>query len=90
MKPATMPDTDTLDLEGGEEVSMSYIAIAECGHIVAAMSCKVEHASAKEWGKETAREIGKWLRSGLTVDRVPSSDVRTGKWCGNDCPRVEK
>jgi hypothetical protein len=29
-----------------------------------------------EWAKDTARFVGKWIKHGLTIERVPSAWVR--------------
>lgn len=48
-----------------------YVGIKSCGHMVAAAVDRPENA------KDNAKEVAKWMRSGLTIERRPVEDVRT-------------
>lgn len=50
---------------------MAYIGQKPCGCVVAAA------VDIPECRKETAKDVAEWIRSGLTVERVPSVKVRT-------------
>lgn len=54
-----------------DEIRMSYIGRKPCGCVVCAA------VDSPQYRKEVARDIAKWVRSGLTIERVPCSDVRT-------------
>lgn len=53
------------------EQVFAYVGIKPCGHAVAAAVDRPEHK------KENAREVAKWMRSGLTVERWTVERVRT-------------
>lgn len=49
---------------------MAYIGRKACGCCVAAAVDKPEHR------KDTAKHVAQWVRSGLTIERVPVDDAR--------------
>jgi hypothetical protein len=51
-------------------MNFSYIGKKECGCIVAAFVDNPEHK------KDIAREIAKWIKDGLTIERVTDDYVR--------------
>ena len=59
-----------------------FVGIAECGHIQAAS------VDTPERRKENAREVAKWIRSGLRIEKMTSAEVRAGNWC--DCKSRKK
>lgn len=62
--------------------TFAYIGTKPCGHTVAAFVDRPEYA------KEIAKEIPKWIRSGMKVDRVPVEDARTMlHFCECDKPK---
>jgi len=60
---------------------MSYIAKKSCGCIVAAIVDRPERKN------ETAREVSKWIRDGLAVERVTVEYVRENL---KSCPHEMK
>ncbi len=61
---------------------MAYIAKKECGCIVLAVMDVPAHA------KDTAREIGKAIRQGYSVERVTSDYVRNNWDCAEHTKSV--
>jgi hypothetical protein len=53
----------------------AYVAIHECGRIVAASVDDPDHK------REVARDIGGWIRRGEAVERLPLDQVRKAAWC---------
>lgn len=47
-----------------------YVGRKECGCFVAAIVDAPEHR------KDTAREVAKWIRQGLAIERMSVEDVR--------------
>lgn len=70
-----MPEPLTEEQRAATPCLVAYCA--ECGLIVACSVQVPEHA------KDTAKEVARWVKAGLTVTTLPVADVRTGKWC--DC-----
>ncbi|MCK9568589.1 hypothetical protein M0R72_06580 [Candidatus Pacearchaeota archaeon] len=50
---------------------MAYIAVKSCGCVVGAV------VDIPECRKETAKDVAEWIRNGLTIERVPSAEVKT-------------
>ena len=50
---------------------MAYVGRCECGHIVAAAMDEPAYR------KDNAMEIARWMRSGLTIERMDVDEVRT-------------
>lgn len=48
----------------------SYIGRCKCGQVVAAT------VDTPEYQRENAKEVGKWMRAGLTIERHPVEYVR--------------
>lgn len=65
----------------GDPIRMAYIARAKCGHIVIAQADSRQNAQADflDMVRETL------LDGPITLERVPSEDVRAEGFC--DCPR---
>jgi NADPH:quinone reductase-like Zn-dependent oxidoreductase len=60
-------------------MNLVYVGIKNCGCMVAAMVDNPEHK------KDTAKEIAKWIREGLTIERVTAEYVRENfKKCNHD------
>ena len=53
---------------------MAYISKKACGCLAMAIVDNPDHK------REVAKEIGKAVRLGETVERVPAEDVRTMAW----------
>lgn len=60
-----------------------YVARKPCGCIVAASVDEPEYA------RVNAKEVAKWIRQGLNVDRVTVAVVRD-EFVGWDCPHETK
>ena len=59
-------------------MSFSYIGRKHCGCLVAAMVDDPEHK------KDIAKEIAKWIRDGLIIERVTTEYVRENfKYCSH-------
>ena len=56
------------------EESMCYIGRKTCGCLVAAMVDSPDHK------QDTAREVAKWVREGLALERVTCAYVRSAVW----------
>ena len=52
------------------DTHMAYTARCKCGHIVAAAMDEPAYA------KDNAREVARWIRDGLTVERFDVDAVR--------------
>lgn len=65
-----------------ERPEFSYIGRKPCGCVVAAMVDNPDDA------KETAKEVAKWIKLGLTVERVTHEYVRQN--FTTNCPHAEK
>ena len=69
------------------ENAMTYIGKRECGACIALAVDMPNHK------KETAKEVAKWIRSGLSVERVTVKEARKSLFgkCGNpECPDCRK
>jgi len=68
-----------------DAVTMAYAGSLPCGCIVAVITDKPEHA------RENAREVAKWMRDGLTIDRRTVADLKADpafiRNCGGDAHR---
>jgi hypothetical protein len=49
---------------------MAYVARCECGHIVAAAMDEPAYR------KDNAKEVARWMRDGLTIERMDVEAVR--------------
>lgn len=58
-----------------EGEAMAYVAIHECGQIVAATVDYPEHK------RDVARDVGNWLRRGNLIERRTVADAREADWC---------
>ena len=55
-------------------MEFAYIAIHDCGHIVAATVDTSEN-------KAKSRDVAGWLRRNERVERIPIEAVRAAHWC---------
>lgn len=57
------------------DATHAYVArMPECRCLVAAIVAAIP--GDKVWQKEVSKEVGKWIRDGLIVERVPNEQVR--------------
>lgn len=54
-----------------EPARMAYIGRCKCGHVVAAAMDEPEYR------KDNAKEVARWMRDGLTIERLDVDAVRT-------------
>lgn len=59
---------------------MDYVARARCGHIVGWISERI----ATDEPKDAAKQIGEWLRAGLSIERMTTEQARASEWCRCD------
>ena len=52
----------------------AYVAIHDCGHIVAATVDSPDN-------KDKSRHVAGWIRRGEVVERMAVEDVRKAEWC---------
>jgi hypothetical protein len=60
----------------------TFVAFGSCGHVVA---CAVD---TPEMTEENGRDVGRWIKAGLRIEKMKAIDVRAQKFC--DCKRKPK
>lgn len=69
-----------------DKQSYTYAGVHECGGWLAVM------VDCEDTKPDQAKELSRWIRYGLTINRVPTEDINTEKLplCKCDLPKGKK